>query len=325
MDTLERIRQLLAQDIERLTARMAAELTTSNPLLQSIVTNNLKTKGKMIRPMIVILSARMLGSVSNAAIEAAASVELLHNASLVHDDVVDAADTRRGRPTVNSVWDNHVAVLVGDFFVSTSLQLAINTANLDIIGEICRLGKNLSLGELDQIYTAYSHAGNEEAYMRIIAHKTASLFEACARMGAYANGVRDERTEALAKYANLLGMCFQIRDDIFDYYAETAEVGKPTGNDLREGKVTLPLLHVLLDETLPQHEAMVELSRRDSLTDGDIETLMAFARDNGGIEYARGCMARMRNEAAQALAVFPPSDEKQLMLQLFDYVIDRNK
>ena len=223
MDILEKIRQEIAPDIDRLNALIADQLATSNPLMDNVIANYLKSKGKLIRPIIVMLSARLFGPVTDKVLRAAASVELLHNASLIHDDVVDGSTIRRGRPTVNAMWDNHIAVLVGDFFVSTSMQQAIVTGDTRIIESLCHLGKLLSLGELDQIYSARYHNLDEDAYFKIIEYKTASLFVACSQMGCYAQGIDDERKERLSEFARLLGLCFQIRDDIFDYFPAYAK------------------------------------------------------------------------------------------------------
>ena len=322
MTTLQSIRQTISSDLEQLNDVIRRQLATTNPLMDKVVDNYLRTKGKLIRPIIVMLTARMFGPVIDRVLAAAASVELLHNASLIHDDIVDQASTRRGRPTMNAVWDNHIAVLVGDFFVSSSMQQAISTCDVRIIEALCHLGKLLSLGELDQIYNARYHTLTEEAYMRIINHKTASLFVACARMGCYASGVDDNRTEALSRFAELLGMCFQIRDDIFDYFSDNDELGKPTGNDLREGKITLPLLHALLSTG---NEDMTRLSQSEQLSDSDIATLVEFARLNGGIDYAYLCMETMRAEAVTLLHdTFPPSEARDTLTDLFEYVIHRN-
>lgn len=323
MTTLESIREAISPELERLDSVIRQQLSTDNVLMDKVVDNYLKTKGKLIRPIVVMLTARLFGPVTDKVLAAAASVELLHNASLIHDDIVDHADERRGRPTVNAVWDNHIAVLVGDFFVSSSMQQAISTGDVRIIDALCHLGKLLSLGELDQIYNARYHTLTEEAYNRIINYKTASLFVACAKMGCYAGGVADSRLDAVCEFAELLGMCFQVRDDIFDYYGD-ASVGKPTGNDLREGKITLPLLHVLLQPELPGNKAMLELSQQEQLDDSQIELLTAYARDNGGIEYAYRSMNRMRDSAVDKLCTaFPDSPERRVLIELFDYVIAR--
>lgn len=323
LNPIEEIRRDISADLDRLTDRIAECLSTGNPMLQAIVTANLRNKGKLIRPMTVILAAQLLGEVNEKVIDSAASVELLHNASLIHDDVVDASRTRRGAPTVNAVWDNHIAVLVGDYYVSTSMQLAIRTGNVHIIEAVCDLGRRLSLGELDQIYNARYHTLTEDAYFQIIDFKTASLFKACVRMAAYACKADGPAADVLTRYAELLGQAFQIRDDIFDYFDDTA-IGKPTGNDLREGKITLPLLHVLLNDSLPQHEEMRALAAGEELSDADIERLLKYARDNGGIEYAYRRMAEMRDEAVRCLMTFPEHHARQRLMQLFDYIIDRN-
>jgi octaprenyl-diphosphate synthase len=241
----------------------------------------------------------------------------------VHDDVVDDSETRRGEPTINAVWQNHIAVLVGDFYVSTAMQLAIATGNINIINQLCSLGKQLSVGELNQIYNARQHTLSEDAYYKVIKFKTASLFSACAAMGCYAQNVDDERTQALTRFAELLGLCFQVRDDIFDYYTNE-KVGKPTGNDLREGKITLPLLHVLLNESAPDHAAMLALAGKENLSDDEIDTLMAYARNNGGIDYAYSAMQQMRDEAEQVLSIFAPSQTKTRLIDLLNYIITRD-
>lgn len=245
MTTLESIKEVIAPDLARINNLIRSSLASDNRLMDTVIDSYLTTKGKQIRPIIVMLCARMFGPVTDRVLDAAAAVELLHNASLIHDDVVDESKLRRNKPTVNAVWDNHIAVLVGDFFVSNALQRAIATGDIRIIEAIGRLGKLLSLGEIDQIYNARRHTLTEDAYFKIIDCKTASLFVACARVGCCAVDADDDSAEKLAEIARLLGLCFQIRDDIFDYY-EADKVGKPTGNDLREGKITLPLLHLSL-------------------------------------------------------------------------------
>lgn len=322
MTTLQSIHQSIAPELEQLHQVIRKQLSTSNPLMDKVVDNYLKTKGKLIRPIIVMLTARMLGQVNERVLAAAASVELLHNASLIHDDIVDNSATRRGEPTINAVWDNHIAVLVGDFFVSSSMQQAISTGDVRIIDALCHLGKLLSLGELDQIYSARYHTLTEESYYQIINYKTASLFVACAQMGCYALNVDDERMTVLSRFAELLGLCFQIRDDVFDYFDTNEQLGKPTGNDLREGKITLPLLHVLLETG---NEEMIELSRKENLTADDISILVDFTRCNGGIDYAYSQMNNMRNEAVALLTeTFPPSEQRRMLIDLFDYIIARH-
>ena len=323
MNQLDDIRASLAPDLKLMEDCIRRQLATGNPLLQTIIDGCLRSKGKQIRPILVFLSARVLGGITDRVLSGAASLELLHNSSLIHDDVVDQSSERRGDSTINSVWDNHVAVLVGDFFVSSALQLAIKTENVAVVETVTGLGKTLSLGELDQIYNAMHGELSEENYLSVITLKTASLFKACARTAADALGVNDERSRALVRFAELLGLCFQMRDDVFDYFSDPA-VGKPTGNDLREGKVTLPLLHVLADESLPMHEAMNTLVRSGSLNEGEIETLTTYAKTYGGIEYTYARMAELRAEGVAALGCLPDSEDKRRLIAIFDYIITRN-
>lgn len=327
--TLEPIAAAIAPELRELNNRILTSLSSSNDMMNGIVREYLRRKGKQIRPIVVILSARLFaGRCSHKVISAAASVEMLHNASLIHDDVVDESQLRRNEPTINGIWDNHIAVLVGDFFTSTSLHLAADTDDLRIISTLATLGRRLAMGELDQIYNARYRRLSEDAYFQTIDHKTASLFVACADMGAYAAGVdaADPRLEALRLYARNLGLCFQITDDIFDYYPRESEIGKPTGNDLREGKVTLPLLSVLLRNDTPDHDKMMALIAKDSLSADEISCLTAYAIANGGIEYARARMQALADEAAAALeAAFEPSDARSSLQALLTHVLHRSK
>lgn len=324
MTPFQTIRQTLAPDLVRLNDRIAEVLDSPNALMNSVVQHYLTTKGKQIRPILVLLSARTLGAVNDHVISGAVAVELLHNASLIHDDVVDDTLVRRGNPTINGVWDNHLAVLVGDFFLSTALRQGVSTGDIRILRSLSDLGRLLSIGELDEMYTARTNDLSEDAYFQIIFHKTASLFMSCVEIGAYAVGIDagDPRLEALREYARLLGLCFQIRDDIFDYFSDE-KIGKPTGNDLREGKITLPLLHVLRDPSLPDHDAMTALARKEHLTADEINTLITYAVDHGGIDYAYSVMADMRRRAISLLEPLPDTPEKRAFISLISYIIDR--
>lgn len=324
MSTIQSIQQSIATELEMLNNRISSTLASPNALMNQVVEGYLKSKGKQIRPIIVILSAKLLGEMNDNVIAAATSVELLHNATLIHDDVIDETKLRRGQPTINNIWDNHIAVLAGDFFLSSALFQAIETENVAIIKSLTNLGKQLSIGEIDQIYNARYHTLSEDAYFQTIYRKTASLFVSCVEVGAYAVGASEEHTRLLSEVARLLGLCFQIKDDIFDYF-DDEKIGKPTGNDLREGKITLPLLHVLLNDTLPQHEEMLALSKKEVLNTGEINTLINYAKSNGGIEYAYDTMHRLRNEAAEILTQLPESEARQHFITIIDYIISRDK
>lgn len=323
MTTLESIQKSISPELKMLNERIVGALSTSNKLMNEVVETYLKTKGKQIRPILVMLSAKMFGTIDENVISAAAAVEMLHNASLIHDDVIDETKERRNNPTINCIWDNHIAVLVGDYFVSAALQQAISTQDPRIIAALSQLGAILSLGEIDQIYNAQSHVLSEEAYFNVIKAKTASLFVACVAMGGYAVKASDDEIEKLKQFTNLLGLCFQIRDDVFDYF-EDKKVGKPTGNDLREGKITLPLLHVLLNESLPLHEEMLALSHKDNLTTEEIATLINYAKNNGGIEYAYEKMTELRNQAVKIIEQLPDNEAREAFIAILDYIIARD-
>lgn len=324
MTNFDEIRDLISSDLERLQKIIKQSLSSNSTLLNKIVDKYLETKGKQIRPIIVVLSAKFFGAeVSDGVLCGAASVELLHNASLIHDDVIDETKQRRGHDTINNTWDNHIAVLVGDFFVSNALACAIRTNDFRVISTISELGKELSTGEIDQIDVAKHHSIDEQTYFSIINKKTASLFQSCVKVGGYSVGASDIDIANLSKFVELLGLSFQIKDDIFDYFKDDA-IGKPTGNDLREGKVTLPLIYALSRTESPRHEEMRRLADSDSLTTEQIETLIDFAKAEGGIEYAYATMERLRAEARSILEPYPDNEAKRAFLSLFDYIIKRH-
>lgn len=324
MTNFDEIRDLISFDLERLQKIIKQSLSSNSPLLNKIVDKYLETKGKQIRPIIVVLSAKFFGAeVSDGVLCGAASVELLHNASLIHDDVIDETKQRRGHDTINNTWDNHIAVLVGDFFVSNALACAIRTNDFRVISTISELGKELSTGEIDQIDVAKHHSIDEQTYFSIINKKTASLFQSCVKVGGYSVGASDIDIANLSKFVELLGLSFQIKDDIFDYFKDDA-IGKPTGNDLREGKVTLPLIYALSRTDAPRHGEMRRLADSDSLTTEQIETLIDFAKAEGGIEYAYATMERLRAEARSILEPYPDNEAKRAFLSLFDYIIKRH-
>lgn len=324
MVTINEIQNSIKKELSGLNAIIEDTLRSSSPLMQQVVQNFLRVKGKQIRPILVILSGKYFGADTNRVLHAGAAIELLHNASLIHDDVIDESRERRGRPTINRVWDNHIAVLVGDFFVSGALHCAEYTKDFRVITAMSSLGRALSLGEIEQIDNARSRSVDEDTYLEIIRKKTASLFCSCVEVGGYAAGAPDEQLRTLMKYAELLGLCFQIKDDIFDYF-DNKEVGKPTGNDLREGKMTLPLIYALSRTDAPRHEEMVALSHKDILDTDDIATLIAYAKEQGGIDYAYARMEEIKQEADALITTLPYSESLDSFRLIFDYIIARRK
>lgn len=323
MDQLTVIQKTLQKELTEMNDIIRHSLYTPNALMNRVVTSYLETKGKQIRPIMVIVSAGLFGGVNEHVLHAGAALEMLHNASLIHDDVVDETPLRRGRATINQEWGNHIAVLVGDYFVSNALAAGIRTGNIAIIASLSDLGKELSIGEIDQICNARDHHFDEESYISMIRKKTASLFMNCVKMGAEAAGATESQYAPLIRFAELFGLCFQIKDDIFDY-SDNTRIGKPTGNDLREGKVTLPLLYALGHAPAEDAERMKALLRRGDLSSDDIARLLRFACENGGIEYAYRRMREMQKEADKVLDTYPDSRWRQTFRDIFSYIISRD-
>lgn len=324
MDTLAKVQHSLNPELEEMNLLIRRYLATSTPMMDEVVTHYLLTKGKQIRPLLVMLSAKFYGGVNDHTLHAAAALEMLHNASLIHDDIVDETTLRRGMKSLNAIWGNHVAVLVGDFFVSNALAAGIHTGNLNIIRGLSELGAELSLGEIDQICNARDHHFDEKSYIDMIRRKTASLFMHCVKMGAETVGASEEEIMPMVRYAELLGLCFQIKDDIFDYFPNR-QIGKPTGNDLRENKVTLPLLYAIANTPGPEAEKVRQSIVRGDLKEDEIQGILDFAIRNGGIEYAFERMREMQQEADKLISRYPNSEWKQGFRDLFEYIISRDK
>lgn len=321
---IQTIQENIADDLARLNGIIKSALESNSELMNQIVTKFLESKGKQIRPVLVILSGRFFGGVNDNVLNAGAAVELLHNASLIHDDVIDESKERRGQPTINRIWDNHISVLVGDFFVSAALHCAVQTQNPRITAVLSRLGRELSLGEMNQIDNARQHNIDENTYFDIIKHKTASLFKCCVEVSGHATNADSRQLDDLMKFTELLGLCFQIKDDIFDYF-EDKNIGKPTGNDLREGKVTLPLIYALSKENAANRDEMTAIVKKNELSSEEIATLIEYAKNEGGIEYAYATMERLRDEAFAILESYPEKDVIEDFKSLFNYIIKRSK
>lgn len=324
MEQLEKIQSYLGKELGEMNDIITSTLRTPNDLMNRIVTSYLEKKGKQIRPVMVILSAKLFGEVNDDVLHAGAALEMLHNASLIHDDIVDETSLRRGVPTINATWGNHIAVLVGDYFVSNALAAGIKTGHISIISALSALGKELSLGEIDQICNVRDHHFDEQSYFMMIRKKTASLFMNCVKMGAEAAGATAEEYSPMVQYAELLGLCFQIKDDVFDYFPNP-QIGKPTGNDLREGKVTLPLLYALNNGPQDEAEKMKAMIVNGQLDTENINTLIEFAKENGGIDYAFEVMRSMQKEADSIISRYPDSEARKCFREIFEFIISRDK
>lgn len=325
MGELEKIQQKLSPQLDSVNNTIKESLHASNKLLSDIIDFFLNRRGKQIRPIFTLLIAQLLGEPNSKTINGAAAIELLHNASLIHDDVVDNSEMRRSVETINKIWDNQIAVLVGDFFVTSALDRALATRNIDIVGNISELGRKLAIGELDQIYNAQQNLLSEEAYIKMIELKTASLFIASARIAALSVDASVEDMEIVAEFARLLGICFQIKDDTFDYLEDsTGQIGKPVEADLLERKISLPLLHVLIEDRSKGNEEYIGLCFDDNISDATISKLVKYACDNGGIEYARNYMEQLYRRASSLIQKFSKKDVTALLDSLFRYVIERD-
>ncbi len=295
MDVLDKIKAPVAAELEQFREAFRKTLYSDNPLLEQAVEHLLKAPGKQLRPLLVLLAARMVGEVNEKVIRVALALEMLHTASLVHDDVVDESDRRRGLPSVNALLSNQVAVLAGDFVLSKALESAALTEDTRIVRYIAQLGQSLADGELLQLDSQDSEVLSEAVYFDIIGRKTASLFSLCARLGALAAGGSEAEAERLAQYGKLIGICFQLRDDVFDY--GTAEVGKPLGNDMKEGKLTLPTIYAVVhSDDASMRELALKVRRREASAE-EMHQLMDFTVSQGGLEYAQWHMKDMQGMA----------------------------
>ena len=326
MDTLSLIKQPIETELVDFIDLFNHALNHEDGLLQ-VVLNHIKQRaGKRMRPILILLMAKNFGKVSCVTQHAAVGLELLHTASLVHDDVVDEAAERRGQASVNADYDNKVAVLVGDYVLSTALLHVSYTHSEMIVRRLAELGRTLSDGEILQLANIQNKEVTEEVYYKIIERKTAALFEACAAIGAESAGATEEQVEAARLFGKNLGIVFQIRDDIFDYYDSEVEIGKPTGNDFAEGKLTLPIIYAL---NATQDEDMMRLVHKvkaHNVTHEEVETLVRFAKENGGIEYAERRMWDFHAEAQRFIDQYVIDENIRTSLQTYlDYVIKRKK
>lgn len=324
MDSISIIRTPIESELEAFKELYDSSLSSSNTLLDSVVAHIRQRSGKMMRPILVLLVARLYGVVSPATLHAAVSLELLHNASLVHDDVVDESTERRGQLSVNAIFNNKVAVLTGDYLLATSLVHAELTNSHQIIRLVSSLGQDLADGELLQFSNVSNHSFSETVYFDVIRKKTAALFAACTAAAAYSVGVSEEEVKLARLLGEYIGICFQIKDDIFDYF-DSKEIGKPTGNDMLEGKLTLPVLYALNRANDNQATEIALKVKEGTATLDEIARLIAFTKENGGIEYAVRTMNAYKQKAFGLLASLPDSAICVALRSYLDYVVDRRK
>ncbi|MDP4238685.1 MAG: polyprenyl synthetase family protein [Bacteroidota bacterium] len=322
MSFIETIKRPILAEMQMFEKIFAESLNTDNPLLLSVNDYVLQKSGKQLRPMLVLLTAKMCGAVNQSTITGALSLELLHTASLIHDDVVDDTLERRGKPSVNARWTNKIAVLSGDYILSKSLACATQTDNLAILKSIANIGMHLSDGELLQLVNSRFSETAEENYFTIIRKKTALLFSTCAEVGGLSVNADEDSLNRLRKFGEYLGLCFQIKDDIFDY-SENIQIGKPTGNDIRDGKVTLPLIYALQNAAQAEREKVLSIIDNKQFTSGNIQYITRFTYENGGLDYAQARMESFKNQAIQELNSFADSEVKESLIKCAEYTASR--
>lgn len=325
MNYLSLIKQPISAEINDFIELFNSSLTHDDGMLGQALEHIRQRAGKRMRPMLILLMAKNFGQITPSTQHAAVGLELLHTASLVHDDVVDESQERRGQASVNATYDNKVAVLVGDFILSTALLNVAKTGDQRIVEYLAELGRTLSNGEILQLTNIQNQEISEEVYYQVIKQKTAALFEACAAIGALSAGADENLVEEAKRFGQNLGIIFQIRDDIFDYY-DSPEIGKPTGNDMAEGKLTLPVIYALNNSSYESMQTLARKVKAGEVNPDEIAVLVEFAKQQGGIEYAESRMWEFHAEAAEFIEhrVGDEAIRKALSAYL-DYVIKRNK
>ena len=324
MDYLSTIRKPIEGEMNNFVELFIQTLSQGEGMLESVLSHIRQRGGKRMRPMLILLTAKNYGGISSVTQNAALGLELLHTASLVHDDVVDESDLRRGQPSVNATYNNKVAVLVGDYILSTALLRVALSDNHEIVQELAELGRTLAAGEILQLSNISNQEISEDVYYQVIDKKTAVLFEACCKLGAISVGAPRDVVEKAAKFGHNIGMIFQIRDDIFDYY-DSAEIGKPTGNDMLEGKLTLPVIYSL---THYKNDAVLNLAKKvkaGTINQDEIAVLIEFAKQYGGIKYAEKKMEDFAKECESFIEECVKPELKDSFKAYLDYVIQRNK
>lgn len=323
MEYMKQILLPIEAEFDEFKSRYSSLFSCSNPAVDLLLKFLLQRNGKMMRPVLVMLVAKSFGNLKDSIYHLASAVELVHQGSLIHDDVVDESETRRGKSSANAAFDNRLAVLLGDYIVSKSLQEVVATQNLKCVNAISTLIGTLSEGEITQLDVLNSTTLSEQAYFEIISGKTASLFSACTSLSAILSGASDKQVEAFRTYGNIAGLCFQIMDDILDYH-DSKETGKPSGNDLKEGKFTLPAIYALTHSDL-DWSAHIKAIRSLSATPDQIREVTEYTLSNGGIDYA---VCKMQELKAKALDVLPsnlPDSLKTAFSSYLELIVNRSK
>ncbi len=325
MKIVEQIKQPIAYEMDLFEQKFQLSMSSKVALLNRITHYIVNRKGKQMRPMFVFLVSKMVsnGEVNERTYRGASVIELIHTATLVHDDVVDDSNRRRGFFSVNALWKNKIAVLIGDYLLSKGLLLSIDNSDFDLLKIISVAVREMSEGELLQIEKARKLDITETIYYEIIRQKTATLIAACCSLGAASVKPESQHVESMRKFGELIGMAFQIKDDLFDY--GDTQIGKPTGIDIKEQKMTLPLIYVLNQSSKKEKNWLINSIKNHNKDTKRVKEVIAFVKNNGGLDYAIKKMKAFQEEALQILQTYPESDYKNSLELMVNYVIDRKK
>lgn len=325
MKVVEQIKEPIHTEMELFEKKFYQSMTSKVALLNRITHYIVNRKGKQMRPMFVFLVAKMVsrGNVNERTYRGAAVIELIHTATLVHDDVVDDSNRRRGFFSINALWKNKIAVLVGDYLLSKGLLLSIDNNDFDLLKIISVAVREMSEGELLQIEKSRLLDITEEVYFEIIRQKTATLIAACCSLGACSVAPETAHVETMRKFGELIGIAFQIKDDLFDYGEE--RIGKPTGIDIKEQKMTLPLIHVLNTAEKKQRDWLINSIKNHNKNPKRVKEIIRYVKENGGLIYAENKMESFKNQALGLLEAYPSSAYKESLEQMVNYVIERKK
>jgi octaprenyl-diphosphate synthase len=323
MLNLDEIKKPIDKELNAFEEKFKASMKSTVPLLDRVTHYIIKRKGKQIRPMFVFFSATICGGVNESTYRGAALVELLHTATLVHDDVVDNSFERRGFFSVNALWKNKIAVLVGDFLLAKGLMLSVNNDDFNLLKIVSEAVKEMSEGELLQMEKARRLDIDEKVYYEVIRKKTASLIASCCACGAASAGADAYGVEQMRLFGEKIGIAFQIKDDLFDF--GTDDVGKPLGIDIKEKKITLPLIYALNKATGPEKRRIINLVKNHNEESEKVEEVIYFVRNSGGLAYAEMQMYRYQEEAFAILNTFPESESRRSLEQLVRFTTERKK
>ena len=324
MSELNTIKALIAPELKAFNSMLKSIMRSKVPLLNIITNYILRKKGMQMRPMFVFLTAKLSGDINSSTYIAASLIEILHTASLIHDDVVDDSHERRGFLSINAIWKSKIAVLIGDYLLSRGMLLAVDNKEFELLKIVSKAVKEMSEGELLQIQKSRKLNISEDQYHDIIRKKTAALIASCTACGAKSVNAADDIVDKMWEFGEHIGMAFQIKDDLFDYQHRNL-IGKPTGNDIKEKKLTLPLIHALSNSNKAENKRILHLIKNNNKSSKNINEVIEYVKRNGGIEYTTEKMLEYKNKALEIIENYPDSEIKTAIVNLINFTTNRSK